>query len=150
MDKLESLMAEYPMLKYKFKPLPFKHLGGYIMGNEVTINGNNNYYQQYQWLQEELAHYDNTVGDIVDQSSVDNRRQELQAQRIATSRAIPLNDLIVCYKLGMTSPEEVAEFFDVTIDYLWKSIENYRVTKGDWFTYHGYTFDLTHGIQIFG
>lgn len=81
-------------------------------------------------LAEELGHYHTTVGDIVSMSDVQNRKQERQARLWAYNNRIGLYGLIRAYEHGCSNRYEVAEFLEVTEDFLEEAIECYRQKYG--------------------
>lgn len=54
---------------------------GYYNNNKIIINSRMHETQKYGVLAEELGHHFKTIGDITDQSKVENRKQELIARR---------------------------------------------------------------------
>ncbi len=81
-------------------------------------------------LAEELGHYYTTSGDIIEQRSVMNQKQELRARLWAYNKMIGLQGLIRAYKHGCTSVHEVAEYLEVTEDFLLDSISAYKKQYG--------------------
>lgn len=81
-------------------------------------------------LAEELGHYHTTVGDILDQSDSGNRKQERQARLWAYNKLIGLSGLISAYEHGCRSRYEVAEYLEVTEEYLEECLECYRDKYG--------------------
>ena len=77
-------------------------------------------------LAEELGHHYTTVGDITDLTSMNNQKQELKARLTAYNDRIGLRGIIDAYKARRTSPEEMAEFLDVTPEFLQDALECYR------------------------
>lgn len=81
-------------------------------------------------LAEELGHHQTTIGDILDLSVASNRKQELRARLVAYNSCISLSGIIKAYKARRTSPEEMAEFFDVTPEFLWEALKCYHSKYG--------------------
>lgn len=77
-------------------------------------------------LAEELGHHYTTVGDITDLTSMNNQKQELKARLTAYNDRIGLQGIINAYNARRTSPEEMAEFLDVTPEFLQDALECYR------------------------
>lgn len=77
-------------------------------------------------LAEELGHHYTTVGDITDLTPMNNQKQELKARLTAYNDRIGLQGIIDAYKARRTSPEEMAEFLDVTPEFLQDALECYR------------------------
>ena len=81
-------------------------------------------------LAEELGHHYTTSGDIIEQRSVMDQKQELRARLWAYNKMIGLQGLINSYKHGCSSLHEVAEFLDVTEEFLSDSLAAYRKQYG--------------------
>lgn len=81
-------------------------------------------------LAEELGHYYTTVGDILDQSSVENRKQELRARYWAYNKMIGLIGIVKAYEHGCQNASEMAEYLNVTEDFLHETICQYRSKYG--------------------
>lgn len=81
-------------------------------------------------LVEEEGHYFTTVGDITDQSKVENRKQELKARRWAVRKLIPIEQFIEAFKSGITTKQELADFLNVTEKFLLMSIDHYKNIYG--------------------
>lgn len=81
-------------------------------------------------LAEELGHHHTSVGVIVDLSDAQNRKQERQARIWAYNKQIGLYGLIRAYEHGCKSRYEVAEFLEVTEEFLEDAIRCYRDKYG--------------------
>lgn len=99
---------------------------GRIKGNRIAIRRDLTTVEKSCVLAEELGHYYTTVGDIMEQSDTGNRKQELRARLWAYNAKIGLQGIIDAYKARRTSPEEIAEFLDVTPEFLQDALECYR------------------------
>ena len=73
-------------------------------------------------LEEEIAHHDLTVGDIIIESIPQNCRQEQKARMLAFIRRVNLWDSI----------SDIAEYMDVTEEFLVAAIERYRQKYGSY------------------
>lgn len=81
-------------------------------------------------LAEEIGHHYTTAGDIFDQSSIENRKQELKARGWAYERLIPLSKIIQAHKLHIVNRYEFADFLNVTEDFLDDALEWYKSKYG--------------------
>lgn len=81
-------------------------------------------------LAEELGHYHTTVGDILDQTQLDNRKQEKRARRWSYEKLVPLIKLVQAYKSGAKNRFELAEYLDVTNEFLENAIGHYKEKHG--------------------
>lgn len=77
-------------------------------------------------LDEELGHYHTTVRDIIQQSSVSDRKQELRARTWAYEKMTGLNGIINSYKHGCCSLYETAEYLEVTEEFLSEALQYYK------------------------
>lgn len=76
-------------------------------------------------LAEELGHYFFTVGDIIDQRDIRNKKQERTARRWAYRKLIPPDLVNKAIKEGHTKTYEMAEYLEVTEEFLKDAIEEY-------------------------
>lgn len=81
-------------------------------------------------LAEELGHYYTTVGNIIDQSSSNNRRQEHRARSWAYQQMLPIESLIGALKSGCSNLNEAAEFLEVIEDFLAAALEYFDEKYG--------------------
>lgn len=108
--------------------------------NVILIDKNLSDNKKKTVLAEELAHYETSVGNILDLSDIQKRKQEIKARRLAYEKIITLDDLIKCYKEGYTTNWEIADYLDVDADFLQGTLEHYQNKYGLHFQYNGYFF----------
>lgn len=81
-------------------------------------------------LAEELGHHYTSSGDILDQKELRNRKQEKRARNWAYERLVPLDGIVQAYKAGVSNRYEIAEFMNVTEDFLDTAIRHYSEKYG--------------------
>ena len=81
-------------------------------------------------LAEELGHYHTTVGDILDQSITENRKQEQRARAWAYNKLVNLQGIINAYEAGCQNLYEASELLDVTEEFLLEALEFYKSKYG--------------------
>ena len=81
-------------------------------------------------LAEEIGHYHTAVGDITNQSDVENRKQELKGRLWAYNQQIGLIGLVRAFEHGCQNRFEIAEYLEVTEEFLEECIECYRNKYG--------------------
>ena len=89
-------------------------------------------------LSEELGHYYTTVGNIINLSDAQNRKQERQARLWAYNNRIGLYGLIRAYEHGCTSRYDIAEYLNVTEEFLEDAVNTYRDKYGVYTTIDNY------------
>lgn len=148
MNKFEQLESSRPELVVKYVNSISHHFKGFIHNNVVYLSNELRGPECYQCLQEEVAHFDLTVGDIVAGETLDDQKQENLARSKAMQRSVSLEGLIDCANRHITDADELAEYFEVTTEYLKLALQNYVDKKGVAFDFNNYHFDLTHGFHI--
>lgn len=103
---------------------------GRIMGNRIAINKNLPEIEKKCVMAEELGHYYTGTGDILDQSSTYNRKQELHGRIHAYNRLVGLMGIVSAHKNHCHNLSETAEFLDVTEDFLSDALNYYRAKYG--------------------
>ena len=133
MNKLESLEQEAYDNNVKVHDyyLGEENLKGFYMNGNIAINTSvETSAEKSCVLAEELGHHHTTVGNILDMESASNRKQERQARLWAYNKQIGLRGLISAYEHGCQNKYEVAEYLEVTDEFLADCIECYRQKYG--------------------
>lgn len=130
MNAYEALLDEACDNGLTVKEKPLKYNNGRIKGNRIAIRKDMNTTEKACVLAEELGHYYTTVGNILDMSILANRKQERQARLWAYNKQIGLQGLIRAYEAGCQNRYEVAEYLEVTNEFLTECIECYRQKYG--------------------
>lgn len=89
-------------------------------------------------LAEELGHHKTSVGNILDMTSAINRKQERQARLHGYNRLIGLTGIINAFNAGCQNKYEIAEYLDITDEYLEECISCYRDKYGVYTTVDNY------------
>lgn len=103
---------------------------GRIKGNRIAINDKLTETEKKCVMAEELGHYYTGSGNILDQSSVSNRKQEIQGRIYAYNKLIGLMGIVNAYKNRCTSISESAEFLGVTEEFLNDALSYYKSKYG--------------------
>ena len=103
--------------------------GLYINGN-IAIKQDMSTTEKACVLAEELGHHYTTVGNILNQSDVSNRKQELHARLWAYNKQIGLMGIIQAYKRRCQNLAEMADYLDVTEEFLANALDQYRKKYG--------------------
>lgn len=104
--------------------------GGRIYRNRIAIHKDMTTTEKACVLAEELGHHYTTTGDILDQSDAMNRKQEQRARLWAYNKKIGLYGIIRAYQRRCQNLYEMAEYLDVTEEFLADALEQYRKKYG--------------------
>ena len=123
---------------------------GLINNDVIGINKNvRSSAQRSCILAEELGHYHTSSGNILDQSSVTNRKQELHARAWAYNRLIGLYGIINAYRSGCRNGYEIAEHLNITEEFLNEALQYYRNKYGLCTTVDNYVIYFEPALGIF-
>lgn len=81
-------------------------------------------------LAEELGHHHTAVGNIINQETVINRKKEHLGRVYAYNKLIGISGIIRSYESGCQSRYEMAEYLEVTEEFLEDAICYYRQKYG--------------------
>lgn len=81
-------------------------------------------------LAEELGHYHTSVGDITDLKDVRSLKQERHARLWGYNNQIGLTGIIDSYNAGCRNLYEMAEYLEVTEDFLQEALTYYKQKYG--------------------
>ncbi len=112
------------------KEKPIKAHKGLIDGKNIAIKKDMTETEKKCVMAEELGHYYTGTGDILDQSSVFNRKQELHGRIYAYNKLIGLTGIINAYKNHCNNLSETAEYLDVTEEFLIDALNYYKAKYG--------------------
>ena len=142
---LDEAQSEGLIVKEKYIP----GYGGRIYKNRIAIHNEIRTSSEKSCvLAEELGHYYTTVGNILDQSSVSNRKQELRARMWAYNRQIGLLGIIKSYEHGCRNLYDMAEYLEVTEEFLKDALERYRQKYGMYTAVDNYIIYFEPGLGV--
>ena len=147
--KYYALLNEANAEAISIKERPFKTYDGRIKGKDIYLRKDMNTAEKSCVLAEELGHYYTTVGDILDMNVSENRKQERQARFWGYNHVIGLFGLIRAYEHGCKDKYEIAEYLDVTEEYLEDCIDCYRDKYGEYKIVDNYTIYFIPNLMIF-
>lgn len=99
-------------------------------------------------LAEELGHHYTAVGDIIDQSSVESRKQEMHGRIIAYNRLVGLRGIIDAYNHHCQNAFEVAEYLGVTEEFLNDTLRYYKDKYGTYTIIDNYAIIFEPSIAV--
>lgn len=131
MNNYEALLDEANDTGLKVKELPLRSSDGRIKGNKIGIRKDiETSKKKACTLAEELGHHHTSVGNILDMDLTGNRKQERQARLWAYDKLIGLRRIVNAFQHGCQNRYEIAEYLEVTEDFLDECISCYRDKYG--------------------
>ncbi|MFQ7574967.1 MAG: ImmA/IrrE family metallo-endopeptidase [Lachnospira sp.] len=112
---------------YDFRNTRFK---GLYCDGVVAISNNLTQKEKACVLAEELGHFYTSTGNILDLTDTANLKQETRARLWSYNRLIGLQGLISSYKANRQTLTEVADYLDVTEEFLKEALDCYRSKYG--------------------
>ena len=113
------------------KEQPLTGHDGLIRGSRIAIRKDiKTQVEKSCVLAEEIGHYRTSFGNILDQSKVESRKQEYRARLYGYNLKIGLAGLIRAYEARCRDRYEMAEYLDVTEEYLEEAIDCYKSKYG--------------------
>lgn len=133
MNRYEKLLdeAQSKNIEVIEKNLKSRSLG-LCKGNKIAVRKGLKTSTRVCVLAEELGHNKLTVGDINDQTKVENRKQEYKARKYSFEKVIPLNNIIEAYLVGCRNFYMIAEYLEIDEIFLREAIETYKKKYGEY------------------
>lgn len=132
----------YVIEKAQFK----SHSAGLINGDVIGLNKElSSDTERACILAEELGHYYTSTGNIIDQDNTSNRKQELHARVWAYRKLLALDKIIEAFEHGCRNRFEMAEYLEVTEEFLSEAINRLRDQEGPCLSYKDYIINLDYG-----
>lgn len=152
MTTYEDILIEADSHDLITKEKPLRAHKGRIKGKRIAINKDLTEKEKKCIMAEELGHYYTASGDILDQSSTANRKQESHGRIMAYNRLIGLMGIIDSYNNHCQSLTETAEYLDVTEEFLLDALLYYKRKYGTCVTINNYViyFEPALGVLKLG
>ena len=128
-EKLEDVayQDDVDVLNFRFES---NNIKGLYCDGVIAIREDMTIPEKTCALAEELGHHETSVGNILDMTSAVNRKQERQARLWAYNKQIGLIGLVRAFEHGCQNRFEIAEYLEVTEEFLEECIECYRNKYG--------------------
>lgn len=141
MNIYENLCQEADADGITVKDYPFEsdRIKGLYCDGTIGINKNiDTTAEKTCVLAEELGHYHTTVGNIIEQQTIEDIKQERKARKWAYDKLIGLTGLIRAFEHGCHGKYEIAEYLNVTEEFLQEAVDYYQVKYGRFATVDHY------------
>jgi len=149
MSKFDEIMYKYHDEVYISDTFALEgDFKGFYDNGVILIDKNVKGPQRLEILFEELAHHKYTWGDITDQKLFNNRKFENYARRAGYEAALPLQIIIEAYHYGISNLYELAEYVELSEQYITKVINYYKKKYGLFTYYNGHLIKF-EPLQVF-
>lgn len=146
----EELLNTADQLDLAVKEQPLTVHDGLIRGRRIAIRKSiETQAEKSCILAEELGHYFTSFGNILNMDETQNRKQELRARLSGYDMQIGLIGIVECYKHHCRSLYEMAEYLQVTEEYLKEALECYSRKYGEnLVTIDNYAIRFVPSLQV--
>lgn len=105
--------------------------GGRIFKNRIAINNNLTGKEKAAVLAEELGHHYTSVGDILDQTDIRNRKQERKARSWGYQKLIQPRDIAIACLSGCHTAYDLSEYLDLPQQYVEEALQYFSEAYGE-------------------
>ncbi|MBC6133489.1 toxin [Listeria booriae] len=99
-------------------------------------------------VMEEIQHHKSSVGTIIDETNINNKKQENFARNLVYDNFITIATIIHCHNQGFVYYYEVAEYLNLPEEFIQDAVEYYRLKYGAIYKTDGYTLYFGSAIEI--
>ncbi|EAG7825415.1 ImmA/IrrE family metallo-endopeptidase [Listeria monocytogenes] len=145
---LDKYREQYPELTIIEDGNMETSLKGLYYNSKIFINPDQTDIEIRCTLAEEVGHHERTAGNIIAQKTINDIKQERLARNWGYESLVPLRKIIDAYYEGFTEYYEVADYLEVTEEFLKYSIKYYKNKYGNVVECNGYVIVFTNSIQI--
>lgn len=147
----EQLLNDADMIGLWVIEKNFKsHAKGLCKGYKIGIKKDMTFNEKACVLAEEIGHFKKTAGNILDQKSVRNKKQEKIARTWAVNRMLHIDDLFNINLNYCNTSYDIAEALGVTEEFLQEILETFKRKYGLFYhkngktiTFHDATFSIS-------
>lgn len=144
-----ELLEEASMYNVHVKEKQMLAHDGLCKGNKIAIRKNIPTLKEKACvLAEELGHYHLTVGNILNQSNVSNRKQERLTRYYAYNKQIGIQGIIRAYEAHCKNLFEIADYLDVTESFLNEALTFYRSKYGEYLKLDNYIIYFEPNLAV--
>ena len=145
----EELLSQASSENLLVKEVPLLGSDGRIYNNRIAIRKDIPTLKQKSCvLAEELGHYYTGVGNILEQNSINNIKQERYGRIWAYNHQIGLMGILQSFLAGCRTLYDMAEYLEVTEEFLIDALQYYKSKYGTFTEIDNYIiyFEPTLGI----
>lgn len=123
-------------------------LSGLYINGSIAIKKGMSSNKTADTLAEELEHHYTTVGNILNQNNISNRKQERLARFRAYNKRIGLSGIIQGYRQHCQNRYELAECLGVSEEFLQEALNCYKEKYGAYVELDGYVIFFEPALAV--
>ena len=144
LEYMEDILSEYDIYYIKDYQFDSDRIKGLYCKNTIALsNSLNSNIEKGCVLAEEIGHHFTSSGDILDLSKSESRKQEEIARLWAYNKLIGIRGIVNAFEHGCKNFHEMADYLDVTEEFLREAIEKYKSKYGIYTTLDNYIIYFT-------
>ena len=147
-EQLENEACEdgIDIIEYEFESSALK---GLYIDNTIGLSKQLKTYAEKKCIiAEEMGHHYTSSGNIIDQKEMSNRKQEHRARVWAYRKLIELPKLVKAFEHGCRNRYEIAQFLNVTEDFLEDSLNYFKTRYPNGYRIENYYIQFYPNLQI--
>lgn len=145
----EELLKEADSMGLVVKEKSLQSGDGRIFNNKIAIRQDiPTETEKSCVLAEELGHHFTSAGDILDQTDVVNRKQEYRARLYGYNLKIGFTGIISAHTAGCRNLYEMADYLDVTEEYLKEALDCYQSKYGEYVKVDNYMIYFIPSLAV--
>lgn len=134
---------------YDVRQCKMTYHDGLVNGRRIYLRSGMTEAKKTDVLIEEVVHGEVTVGNILDQKSVNNRKQERFARKIVYEIRTPLIGIARAVNDGLTEPYEIADRLGCSEDTLREALEYYKDKYGAYVYIDNYMIQFIPYLYVY-
>lgn len=128
----DELLVEADEEGLTVKEKPLQGADGLIIGKNIAIRKDiSTSARKADVLAEEMGHHHTTVGDITNQDTIAQQKQERKSRLWSYNRRIGLIGLVNAFKAHCSNAYDMAEYLNVSEEFLNEALDCYRSVYGE-------------------
>ena len=124
-EQLEQIALDLGLEVIEY-PFVSKRIKGLCYDKVIALNEGLDRKEKNCVLAEEIGHYKTNVSNILNQEKLENRKEEEKARRWAYENRVTFEKIINAYEQNLTNRFEIAEFLNVTEEFLQDALTYYK------------------------
>lgn len=132
MTKYEKLIIKAEKMGAEVRELDFgtSKPCGRCLNNIIYVNNKVTEKAKYEVLAEEIGHYKTTYGNILNQNTIADKKQEFKARREGFKMIVEPIDIVESMKHGATDINEIADYIGISVETFFDILEDLKKRYG--------------------